>query len=286
MPEEFYNFVNNNRIGKVGLVETEFGFHIIKVTDKDDLALIADVVAEAVPSENTSNEIFRKATQFEMESNQMQDFEGVAKKYNFLVRPVKQIGSLEENLPGLPNQRNIVRWVFKEDSKEGDIKRFPLNRGGYVVVKLTDKLKEGLASIDEVGEEIKKIIIKNKKGELIRKQYEDVETLESLSEKLNLNIEIASAVNQKNPTLPGAGNEPYVVGTSFAINEGEHSNLVVGQNGVYKVLLIKKIYVEDLENYIKYSDKIRQDSDFNMAESVFTALESAAEIEDNRALYY
>ena len=41
---------------------------------KDDLALIADVVIKAVPSDKTSNEVFRKATQFEMESKNDKDF--------------------------------------------------------------------------------------------------------------------------------------------------------------------------------------------------------------------
>ena len=180
----------------------------------------------------------------------------------------------------------IVRWVFKEDSKEGDIKRFPLNRGGYVVVKLTDKLKEGLASIDEVGEEIKKIIIKNKKGELIRKQYEDVETLESLSEKLNLNIEIASAVNQKNPTLVGAGDEPYVVGAAFAMGEGNISGFIQGEQGVYKLKLLKVNEAEILADYDEFTKEYLQKASSSLLENVFQALESSADIDDNRAIYY
>ena len=162
MATEFYNFVNKNRVGRVGVVETEFGFHVIKVTDKDDLALIADVVASAIPSQKTSNEIFRKATQFEMDSKNSNDFSITAKNNNYKIRPVKQINILEENLPGLPNQRNLVRWLFEDKTRVGDIKRFTLNGGGYAVVQLTEKVKAGLASVNEVKIEVKKILSKNK----------------------------------------------------------------------------------------------------------------------------
>ena len=286
MATEFFNFVNTNRVNRVGLVETEFGFHIIKVTDKDDLALIADVVAEAVPSDQTSNEIFREATQFEMDSNEQNDFLAIAEKSNYQVRPVQQIAALEENLPGLPGQRNIVRWAFEEDTKIGDIRRFSLNQGGYVVVQLTSKVKEGLASIDEVGAEVRKILMEDKKAALIKKRYTDKTTLEALSEEENLTVETASAVNQKNPTIVGAGNEPNVVGTAFAMNEGELSDLVQGDKGVYKILLNQKNIVEDLEDYSAYSKEIQRNASFTLIENVFVALESVAEIEDNRALYY
>ena len=286
MATEFFNFVNDNRVGRVGLVETEFGFHIIEVTDKDDLALIADVAAEAVPSDKTSNDVFRKATQFEMDSSDGNDFLGIAESNNLQVRPVKQIAALEENLPGLPQQRNIVRWAFEDDTKVGDIRRFSLNRGGYAVVQLTAKVKEGLATIDEVGDQVRNILIKDKKAALIKQKYADKNTLEALAEEDALTIETASAINQKNPTLVGAGNEPYVVGVAFAINSGDHSALIQGEKGVYKILLSQKNIVADLEDYAAYAEVARQDASFTMMENVFAALESVSEIDDNRALYY
>ena len=286
MAVEFFNFVNNNKVGKVGIVETEYGFHVIRITDKDDLALIADVVAEALPSDKTSNEIFRKATQFEMDSREKNEFNIIAETNGYNVRPVKQIKSLEENLPGLTQQRNIVRWAFEKNTKVGDVKRFSLSRGGYVVVQLTDKLKEGLATIEQVGEEVRQIIIREKKGSLIKNQYADKLTLQALAENDKLSIESASAVNQKNPTIVGAGNEPTILGVAFSLKPDEESQLIIGKKGVYKILLKKKNIVDDLEDYLSYAEKVRQDTSIQMMESVYAALESVAEIDDNRTLYY
>lgn len=285
MTEPFFDFVNKNRVGRIGLVETEFGFHIIKVTDKDDLAMIADVANEAVASDETANEIFRKATQFEIESIDASDFIGSAEKYQYTVRPVKQITALEENLPGLFNQRQIVRWAYDDETRIGDIQRFTLSSGGYAVVQLTAINKKGLASIDEVGAEVRNKILQDKKAALIEKQYAN-ETLEALAEKEVFTLETASAINQKNPTLVGAGNEPYVVGAAFTMEEGAVSGLIQGERGMYKIKVLKKNEAEPLEDYLQYSREYLRDASFRLLENIFVALESNAAIEDNRALYY
>ena len=287
MATEFFNFVDKNRVGRIGLVETEFGFHIIKVTDKDDLALIADVANEAIASDQTANEVFRSATKFEMESNDLNDFIAVAEKNNYEVRPVKQVTELEENMPGLFNQRQIVRWAFDDDTKVGDIKRFSLTAGGgYAVVQLTAVNQKGLATVDEVGFQVRRKIIQDKKAALIKKQFQDIDSLETLAENEDLTLETASAINQKNPTLVGAGNEPYVVGAAFAMEEGAVSELIQGELGLYKVKLLKKNTAETLDDYQQYSKEYLRDASFALLENVFLALESYADIDDNRSLYY
>ena len=287
MATEFFNFVDKNRVGRIGLVETEFGFHIIKVTDKDDLALIADVANEAIASDQTANEVFRSATKFEMESNDLNDFIAVAEKNNYEVRPVKQVTELEENMPGLFNQRQIVRWAFDDDTKVGDIKRFSLTAGGgYAVVQLTAVNQKGLATVDEVGFQVRRKIIQDKKAALIKKQFQDIDSLETLAENEDLTLETASAINQKNPTLVGAGNEPYLVGAAFAMEEGAVSELIQGDLGLYKVKLLKKNTAETLDDYQQYSKEYLRDASFTLPENVFLALESYADIDDNRSLYY
>ena len=286
MAQEFFNFCNKSRVGRIGLVETEFGFHIIKVTDKDDLALIADVSKKIVPSEKTSNEIFRKATQFEMDSKKEKNFEETAKSKNYNPIPVVNIGKLEEVLPGLFRQRSIVKWVFEDDTKIKDIKRFNLNDGGYAVVQLISRNPEGISTVDEVRDEVTKILSKKKKIEIIKKRFESKSSLEALIENNEFLIETATAVNQQNPTIPGYGNEPYVIGAAFSLNENQTSNLLEGNSGVYKIFLIKKNQAIDIGNYQNFGLSVRDSKDQNIPESVFKALNSVSKIEDNRALYY
>ena len=46
----------------------------------------------------------------------------------------------------------------------------------------------------------------------------DLSTL-VIIENNDLLIETATAVNQQNPTIPGYGNEPYVIGAAFSLEE-------------------------------------------------------------------
>ena len=166
MTPEFFEFADKNRVGSVGLVETPFGFHVVKVTDKQDLVLLANVSRAIVPSEKTSNRVFREATQFEMDAGK-EDFSAVAERDSYTLRNVDNVYALDENLPGLPQQRSIVQWAFSDDTAVGDIKRFSLSYGGYAIVQVTAANPEGLASAKEVAVEATQAILKEKKAKMI-----------------------------------------------------------------------------------------------------------------------
>ena len=86
-------------------------------------------------------------------------------------------------------------------------------------------------SISSQNEEKKKEVI-------IKKRYKNIQNLDSFAKEDKVIIETASAINQKNPTIPGTGNEPFVVGAAFALNEGKTSSLIAGENGGYMVVLL------------------------------------------------
>ena len=285
MDDKFFEFANKSRVGAVGLVETAFGFHVIKVTDKQDLVLLASVSREIIPSEETSNRVFKDATQFEMDAGNG-EFNAVADASNFNVRTVNQVAQLDENLPGLPEQRNIVQWAFNEDTKVGDIKRFNLSYGGYAVVQVTAAREKGLASPKEVFSEVTKAILKEKKAAQIIADNKAAASLEDLAAKNGLEVVNALAVNQKSGTLVGAGFEPYIVGAAFSLNEGGMSKLIKGNNGVYMLQLTAKKIAEDLEDYSTYARQLTNQGRERLGAAIVEALETSAEIEDNRALYY
>lgn len=285
MDEKFFAFANKNRVGAVGLVETSFGFHVIKVTDKQDLVLLASVSREIIPSEATSNRVFKNATQFEMDAGKG-DFSSIAEESNLNARKVNSVAQLDENLPGLPEQRNIVQWSFSEDTNVGDIKRFNLSYGGYAVVQVTAAREKGLASPKEVLPEVTKAILKEKKANQIMAENKTASSLEDLAAKNGLEVVNALAVNQKSGTLVGAGYEPYVVGAAFGLKEGSNSKLIKGNNGVYMLQLTAKKVADDLEDYAAYARQLSLQGRERLGAAIIKALETSGEIEDNRALYY
>jgi len=214
------------------------------------------------------------------------DFATLAAESNYALRSVDNVAELDENLPGLPEQRSIVQWAFSDDTKEGEIKRFNLSYGGYAIVRLVEKKAAGLASAKDVYNEVAPKVREEKKAKMIIEENKAITSLEDLAAKNGLEVVNALAVNQKSGTLVGAGYEPYVVGAAFGLSENGLSKMIKGNNGVYKLQLTAKRLAEDLEDYTAYAKQLQKTQRDQLAQRIIAALESAGEIEDNRALYY
>ena len=286
MTDKFFDFCNRSKIGKIGLVETEFGFHIIKVTDKQDVVLTADVTKEIVPSEKTSNGVFQKTTQFEMESIKTEQLDTIAKNYNYDVKFVQKVNLLDENLPGLPRQRNLVQWLFNDEIGIGDVKRFSMTNGGYVVAQMTGIIPEGTVNFESVKLKVVQEIMKKRKAVHLLETHADKNSLDALSSATDKEIETASAVTQENTVLAGAGTEPYVIGTAFAMDINQFSDLIEGNNGVFMIEVTSKEIAQEMKSYKAYANALQNEENTRINSSIYEALRSSAQIEDNRQLYY
>lgn len=285
MVPEFNDFAFQNPVGTIGMVETSFGFHIIKVDDKRDIVQIANLAREIEPSEGTINKLFADATQFEMSSiSSDKAFSDLAKESKYTVRPVNKIKATDENLPGLSSQRSIVQWAFNEDTKIGDIKRFDLN-SGYAVVQLTKTYDEGLMSVEDASATVLPKIRKERKATQIISANQG-KSIEEIVKDNNLSTSTASALSVKSPTIPGSGSEPAVVGAAFAMKQGDTSELIEGNTGIFKITVTKKIPAPKLDNYSTYASSVKATREAQVNTAVYNALKDASEIEDNRAVFY
>jgi len=286
MVPAFNDFVFSNRNGKIGMVETDFGFHVIQITGKEDVVLLATVARKLVPSDETSNLVFNKATKFEIAAQKGKDFVEVAEQDKYSVRPVKNLKVLDNNLPGLQNQRPLVQWAFSEDTQVGDVKRFNVNTGGYVVAQLTQAVEKGLSPVEAATAKVTSILRNKKKATYILENYSDSDTLEAFASSNNVNVNSAAALNTQAGTLSGAGREPLIVGTAFSMAENEVSELLKGQNGVYKIKVTQSSKAAPIENYMFFTNQQQEKYRANILSKVFTALKDSKEVIDNRAEYY
>lgn len=285
MVPKFNDFAFNNNVDAIGLVETDFGFHVIKIDDKEDIVQIATMSREIVASEETINTIFTNATKFEMETIDDESiFSDLAKKSEYIVRPVNKIKALDENLPGLSNQRNIVQWAFNGDTKVGDVKRFSINNG-YAVVQLTGSYAAGVMSAEDASVLVLPLIRKERKAAKIIAANKSKD-MAAIASDNSVAVSNASALTVKSPTIPGAGSEPIVVGTAYGMAQGATSGLIEGNTGVFKIEIVKKTEAPKLDNYSVYANSLKTGAAGRVNTSVYNALKDAAKIEDNRATFY
>jgi peptidyl-prolyl cis-trans isomerase D len=282
---EFNDFIFSNPIGKVGLVETDFGFHIIKVDDKEDVVQLATLSREVIASEETINTLFTNATKFEMETiSDENEFSSIAKTNDYLVRPVNSIKELDENLPGLGLQRTLVQWAFNGDTNVGDIKRFNINNG-YAVAQVTGKYKEGPMAPEDASMTVLPILRKERKAAQIMLASKG-KAMDAFAKDNNVSVSTASALTVKSPTIPGAGSEPIVVGTAYGMSQGETSGLLEGNTGVFMIEVTKRTEAPKLGNYSTFANTLKSNAASRVNTAVYNALKEGAEIEDKRATFY
>lgn len=285
MVPAFNDFAFGNSVGSIGLVETDFGFHVIKVDDKEDIVQIATLARAIEASEETSNTLFTDATKFEMEVGSGDKvFTELASENQYSVMPVYKIKSLDENLPGLSNQRTIVQWAFNDETEVGDIRRFNVNNG-YAVVQLVKKYKEGVMSVEDASATVLPKIRKERKAAQIIGQHQG-KSMDAIASDASQSLSNATGLTVKSPTIPGAGSEPAVVGAAFAMKDGETSDLIEGNTGIFMIKVTKKEEAPKLDNYSTYANTLRTATANKVNTAVYNALKEASEIEDNRATFY
>ena len=254
-----------------------------KREDNLNKVLIADVVKEIIPSNESSNDNYRKASQAEFDANN-----NLALNYsdaNLVINEFESFENFDEGLPSINNSRQVIKWIYEKGSRLGDVKRFDLT-DGYIVAKITDLNKKRLPSIEDIRDEITQILSRNKKFKYLSDKYNKNVNIDNIAEEFGLEIENASAVTQYDPILVGAGVEPYIIGSSFSLDIDEVSDLLKGNSGVFIVKLLSKDFATEVDLVQEISNSLTNQELERIATLIIEVIESKAEIVDNRSFYY
>ena len=285
MVAPFSDFVFRNRKGAKGVVETEFGYHVIEVLDKKDVVKLATISKKLIPSDATANRVYTEASQFEFDLKET-EFTALAKQKNVAVREVNDLKILDETFPGLGNQRQVVQWAFEKDRKVMDAKRFSYNTDSFLIVQLTSSKSEGLASAADVEASVKPLVLNEKKKAYIVDQIKAYTTLEEVGNQFGQTPSTATAMNRFTAMLAGASKEPKIIGAAFSLPSGTLSAPIAGNSGVYVVKATATKPAEALPSYAGYKSSLLYSAHQNLRQELTAALKSTYTIVDNRNLYY
>ncbi len=286
LAEGYRNFLYENEEGTIGIAESTFGYHIIRLdetTSPIDQIKLATIANKIASSKETGKKLFTKSVKFQ-QAAESGDFNALAEENEVTVKPVKNLKPLDESLPGVKKNRQIVKWAFDGEREIGDIERFETTEG-YIIVKLTAKRKEGIKTTQEASSTVTPILRKEKKAKMIMDKITNTD-LQAIATAQGQSVRSASKVNRKNPDIPGPGSEPMVVGTVFGLDKDQTSKPIAGESGVFVVKVTAIEDAPDLQNYSSNAKQIATRIANQSTTQLVEALKKSAEIEDNRDEFY
>ena len=292
MVKPFNDFIFSKRVGSTGLVETDFGFHVIKIVAKDDLVLLASITEKNVPSDETSDKVFNSATKLEMNLSKEGNLNALADKDDYILKTVNGVQILDNDFPGLKDQRRIVQWLFSETTNISDYKRFDLPKGGYLIAQVTGMVDEGVSNVQDVSYKVLPMVLKSKKANFIISKNDNSLSIEKIAEMNGVDVRKALALNQKNATITGSGLEPLVIGSSFGTPLNQTSDFIIGENGVYKLKVLNRKETGfkddsiDANFVVSYKNQLLNSNRTSAFARVYESLKENTEVSDNRSIYY
>ena len=240
--------------GELMTIKTQYGTHIVKVTDVTKpvrKAQVAILVKEAVASKATYSDFYAKANDIATKSEgNIEKFNAAAKEMSVPVYPAIRVLPGAKTLANYQHTREISRWA--NESKVGEVSPIiTVDNKYFFVVALTAIHPEGYADINEVYSDIENVLMVQKKGDKVAEETKaavaGANTIEEVAEKLGTTV--SNQTGMAFSSLTSQQLDPKFIGAVAGAPVNTLVGPVVGDLGVYYFTVKDKevgaFYTED-----------------------------------------
>ncbi len=300
MVTPFANFSEFEPIGKIGVVKTDFGYHIMEVLGRTEVRvpMVSFIEETMKPSTETAIALNDKATNILMKIEnkvskqenllkKLAIFDTIAREEGFFSRPVNMLEEAPKvqgfNTDAAVNK--ILQLAFNEDAEVGQLCGAPIiDKERYVIAMLASiRTEEGVPTFEDAYSQMKTALINEKKAKMIMASMKGFD-LELIAKKNGTIVNKADA-SFDNPSLPGGSYEPKVIGAIFGdVKDGKTSAPIIGDNGVYIFKVNKTVKAPASTTYDTEKVKMLQQLRGQVSQQARVALMKKLKVTDNRAL--
>ncbi|MEY3050824.1 MAG: hypothetical protein RLY31_609 [Bacteroidota bacterium] len=295
--------------GKVYSVLTQFGIHLIEVTDRkfignEPSVKVAYLTQDIVPSQATQDAVKEQAISLAEASTDLDALRQQASAVGLSVEtsaPLRINDYTIGNLGIGQSSRDMVRWAFgvdfnvQEEAEVGSISpevyrfqdpgTFHVSR--FVVAALQSVQQAGTPSWQDVRDNIELMVINEKKTALVKERMAGQSDLYSIAGSFSATVDTAVAVTFSSAFLQKAGAvEPTVVSTALRTDLNQVSEPVLGSSGIFVVKPYNKPQAGSAGNVAMVKQSNQQSTRATARARVMQSLRKQADITDNRSNFF
>lgn len=290
MVPEFNDVCFNGKVGDLKKVKTQFGWHLIKVTDQKDFkpsVKIAVVSKALTPGNATMQATFAKANDFIAKAKDIKTFTETAKTMGKDKRIADRLTNTQRLVQGLGNARELTRWAF--DAKIGAISPIINLENKCIVANLISRQDKGtMPDAASIRPQLENILKREKKVKMLADKYKAVGSLEEIASATQTQVLRADTLFYSGGGSE-IGKESRVVGAAFNKNLlNKVSPGIGGDMGVYfiKVNNITDGKPSDPTMLFMQKMQMEQQITSQAAQIIPYVLKRNADIVDNRGNFF
>jgi peptidyl-prolyl cis-trans isomerase D len=272
------------------VIESQFGFHIIKVTrtKTNRLISIATIEKEITPSDITTNEVFRKADLFLGSVSNYNDLVKQAAADSLKVNIADNLGKNDRRITGLGDAREIISWAYNKASVGQVSELFEIN-DNYVIAVLTNITREGTSALEDVKEELTQKVANDLRAEIILKKLVGLKgKVDDIAKAYGEEAHIYSSsdLHLTSNTLPNVGFVPKSIGTAFSLNDGEVSSPIKENDGIVIIEMTALTKAPEIGDYTAFRNLLEQRKSNTTSFLLSEAVKKFSKIKDNRYKFF